>query len=57
MCMTCYFSSQHLTINIDEIVSSLMSAFSDATNLVPKFKVHGGTDAENIALQNVQVIM
>lgn len=52
--LLCY--SQHLGVNIDEIISSFTSVFSNTTNLCPKFKVHGGTNAENLALQNVQVI-
>ena len=47
--------SQHLSISIDEIVQSCLTVFGNATNLMPKFKVHGGTDPENLALQNVQV--
>ena len=32
-----------------------MNVFEGATSFIPKFKVHGGTSAENLALQNIQV--
>ena len=47
--------SCHLSVSIDEVVSSCLNVFEQATSLVPKFKVHGGTRTENLALQNVQV--
>ena len=36
------------------MVQSAISTVSTEINVVPKFKVHGGSAAENIALQNVQ---
>ena len=46
--------SNHLSIAIDEVVSANMAVFSQAFHIMPKFKVHGGSGAENLALQNVQ---
>ena len=45
----------HLSINIDEAVSAHMAIFAQATDMIPKFEVHGGSCGENLALQNVQV--
>ena len=44
----------HLNVNIDSVVSALVSTFITLTDKTPKFRVKGGTDAENIALQNIQ---
>ena len=44
----------HLNVNIDSVVSALVSTFIALTDKTPKFRVKGGTDAENIALQNIQ---
>ena len=46
--------SHHLSINIDEVVASFEQLFTSATSFSPKFKVHGGSSAENLALQNIQ---
>ena len=46
--------SYHLTISIDAAVTALVGIFIAATTLVPRFKVHGGSLRENLALQNVQ---
>lgn len=46
--------SYHLAINIDTIVDACLTVFIFATKLTPKFKVHGGTSSENLALQNIQ---
>ena len=47
--------SRHITLSIDDVVGSCLDVFQDTTHLVPKFKVHGGSNSENLALQNVQV--
>ncbi|MCA9921224.1 MAG: hypothetical protein KC421_02570, partial [Anaerolineales bacterium] len=44
----------HLDVNIDSVVEALVSLFVRVTETKPKFKVHGGSDAENLALQNIQ---
>ena len=49
--------SNHLSIDIDEAVSANMAIFGQAFEQMPKFKVHGGSSSENLALQNVQVCM
>jgi NAD+ synthase (glutamine-hydrolysing) len=47
--------SYHIDLNMDTVVSALQSLFSLVTNKTPKFKVHGGSQTENLALQNIQV--
>ncbi|KAL6052771.1 Glutamine-dependent NAD(+) synthetase [Balamuthia mandrillaris] len=44
----------HLDANIDEIVGSFQATFTGLTQMEPKFKVFGGSNAENLALQNIQ---
>ena len=44
----------HLNINIDLVVSALLSTFITLTGKTPKFRVKGGNDIENTALQNIQ---
>jgi NAD+ synthase (glutamine-hydrolysing) len=44
----------HLDIRIDSIVNAFLSVFLLATGRSPRFRAHGGTNAENLALQNVQ---
>ncbi|XP_002740923.3 glutamine-dependent NAD(+) synthetase-like [Saccoglossus kowalevskii] len=46
--------SYHLSINIDPAVSASVGIFTTATGKTPKFKVHGGSVRENLALQNIQ---
>lgn len=40
---------------MDTIVSAVTSLFGLITGVKPKFRVHGGSNAENLALQNIQV--
>jgi NAD+ synthase (glutamine-hydrolysing) len=40
---------------MDTAVSAVKGIFSFVTGKSPQFKVHGGTNAENLALQNIQV--
>jgi NAD+ synthase (glutamine-hydrolysing) len=44
----------HLNVNIDAMVSAMVATFVSLTSKTPQFKLHGGTDAENVALQNIQ---
>mmetsp|Transcript_11565 Transcript_11565/g.14998 ORF Transcript_11565/g.14998 Transcript_11565/m.14998 type:complete len:701 (-) Transcript_11565:1144-3246(-) len=44
----------HLYSNIDAMVSGILSVFKVVTGKTPKFKVYGGSYAENQALQNIQ---
>lgn len=46
--------SYHLNAPIDTVVSAFVKLFGSLTNKEPKFRVHGGSDAENLALQNIQ---
>lgn len=44
----------HVDLNIDTAVSAVKGIFSLITGKKPQFAVHGGTNAENLALQNIQ---
>jgi NAD+ synthase (glutamine-hydrolysing) len=46
--------SYHLDVNIDTMVSSMVGVFEMITGKRPQFRAHGGTNAENLALQNIQ---
>ncbi|CAI2187029.1 16585_t:CDS:10 [Funneliformis geosporum] len=46
--------SYHIDFNMDDIVTSMQALFKLVTNKVPKFRVHGGSNVENLALQNIQ---
>ena len=47
--------SYHIDLNMDTVVAAVQSLFTLITNRTPRFKVHGGSQAENLALQNIQV--
>ena len=49
--------SYHINLNMDTVVTAIRSLFAFVTGITPKFKVHGGSEAENLALQNIQVLM
>ncbi len=40
---------------MDSIVTSVQALFNFITDKKPQFRVHGGSDVENSALQNIQV--
>lgn len=40
---------------MDTVVTAVRQLFAFVTGIKPKFKVHGGSNAENLALQNIQV--
>ncbi|RSH79056.1 glutamine-dependent NAD(+) synthetase [Apiotrichum porosum] len=44
----------HVDLNMDTAVSAVKGIFSFITGRTPQFKVHGGSNAENLALQNIQ---
>ncbi|KAH9967593.1 glutamine-dependent NAD synthetase with GAT domain-containing protein [Russula dissimulans] len=46
--------SYHTDVNMDNIVTALRTLFQVVTGLRPRFRLHGGSDAENLALQNIQ---
>jgi len=46
--------SYHIDLNMDTIVTSLRNLFAFVTGAKPQFRAHGGSAAENLALQNIQ---
>ena len=46
--------SYHLSIKIDVMVSAVLQVFATTFGKTPKFSVHGGTQSEDLALQNIQ---
>lgn len=46
--------SYHVDLNMDTLVSSVVSLFEVATGKKPIFKIFGGSQTENLALQNIQ---
>ena len=39
---------------MDTLVTAIRDLFAYVTGVKPRFRVHGGTAAENLALQNIQ---
>ncbi|CAL5075944.1 unnamed protein product [Urochloa decumbens] len=46
--------SFHLNVPIDSVVSVFLSLFETLTGKRPRYKVDGGSNAENLGLQNIQ---
>ncbi|KAL6871195.1 NAD+ synthase [Trichoderma novae-zelandiae] len=46
--------SYHTDVNIDDTYHATKNLLTQGTGFEPKFKVHGGTNTENLALQNIQ---
>ncbi|EPQ56621.1 glutamine-dependent NAD synthetase with GAT domain-containing protein [Gloeophyllum trabeum ATCC 11539] len=46
--------SYHVDLNMDTIVTSVRDLFGFVTGVKPRFRVQGGSEAENLALQNIQ---
>jgi NAD+ synthase (glutamine-hydrolysing) len=46
--------SYHTDLNMDTVVTALRTLFQVVTGMRPRFRLHGGSDAENLALQNIQ---
>ncbi|PNY08098.1 glutamine-dependent NAD(+) synthetase-like protein, partial [Trifolium pratense] len=46
--------SWHLDVSIDGVVSALLSLFQTLTGKRPRYKVDGGSNVENLSLQNIQ---
>lgn len=46
--------SYHTDMNIDTVVSALTGLFTFVTKFKPRFRANGGSNAENLALQNIQ---
>lgn len=49
------FDSYHVDMNMDSLVSAVRDLFGFITGVKPRYKLHGGSQAENLALQNIQV--
>ncbi|KAL1978569.1 hypothetical protein VTN31DRAFT_1428 [Thermomyces dupontii] len=46
--------SYHVNLDIDDVFEAQRNLLVKSLNFEPKFKVHGGSVAENITLQNIQ---
>ena len=46
--------ASHLSVAIDIVVAAVVTFFTTVTSKTPKFKIDGGSHAENLALQNIQ---
>ncbi|KAI0060744.1 glutamine-dependent NAD synthetase with GAT domain-containing protein [Artomyces pyxidatus] len=46
--------SYHTDLNMDTVVTALRTLFGFVTGVKPQFRAHGGTNVENLALQNIQ---
>ncbi|XP_011138407.1 probable glutamine-dependent NAD(+) synthetase isoform X1 [Harpegnathos saltator] len=46
--------SYHHGVVIDSAVSAVLGIFQQVSRVLPKFRMHGGSPRENVALQNVQ---
>ncbi|KAL2342643.1 hypothetical protein Fmac_003928 [Flemingia macrophylla] len=44
----------HLDVSIDVVVSAFLSLFQTLTGKRPRYKVDGGSNVENLSLQNIQ---
>lgn len=47
--------STHIRIDIDMAVKGIISVFSAVSGMLPRFRANGGSQRENLALQNIQV--
>ncbi|KXN86615.1 Glutamine-dependent NAD(+) synthetase, partial [Leucoagaricus sp. SymC.cos] len=46
--------SYHVDLNMDTVVTTVRNLFAVVTGHRPQFRVQGGSNAENLALQNIQ---
>ncbi|KAJ3793549.1 hypothetical protein GGU11DRAFT_691580 [Lentinula aff. detonsa] len=46
--------SYHIDLNMDTVVAAVRNLFGFVTGVKPEFRAHGGSNAENLALQNIQ---
>ncbi|SJL03478.1 related to QNS1-Glutamine-dependent NAD Synthetase [Armillaria ostoyae] len=46
--------SYHIDLNMDTLVTAVRNLFGFVTGVKPQFRAHGGSSAENLALQNIQ---
>ncbi|KAI0035304.1 glutamine-dependent NAD synthetase with GAT domain-containing protein [Vararia minispora EC-137] len=49
--------SYHTDLNMDSLVMAVRNLFAVVTGFKPQFRAHGGSPAENLALQNIQARM
>lgn len=49
-----YIGSYHVNLNMDLLVNSVISLFEITTGKKPIYKIFGGSNIENLALQNIQ---
>jgi len=52
--LTLLVDSYHVDMNMDTVVRSIHDLFTFVTGFKPRFRVHGGSDRENLAMQNIQ---
>ena len=52
--LTDQIGAYHLSVNIDSLVAAIFTLFVRLTGKTPKFKVEGGREVENKAMQNIQ---
>lgn len=52
--LTPLVDSYHVDMNIDTVVRAIHDLFTFVTGFTPRFRVHGGSERENLALQNIQ---
>ncbi|KAI0125583.1 carbon-nitrogen hydrolase [Xylariales sp. AK1849] len=48
------FGSYHIDLDIDDVYNAQKGLVTQAINFEPRFKVHGGTQQENLTLQCIQ---
>jgi NAD+ synthase (glutamine-hydrolysing) len=49
--------SYHVNLDIDEVYNAQRNLIVNSLNFEPRFKVEGGTLAENLTLQNIQAVL
>ncbi|KAK5781668.1 hypothetical protein RI543_000854 [Arxiozyma heterogenica] len=53
-CLSEKIGSYHVDLTMDSLISSVVTLFEVATGKRPIFKIFGGSQIENLALQNIQ---
>ena len=46
--------STHYDASVDDMITGMLKTFQGITGFTPKFEAHGGSKAEDLALQNIQ---
>jgi len=46
--------ASHIDVCIDSVVAAVLTFFTSMTRMTPRFRVDGGSQVENLALQNIQ---